>query len=204
MPAAGQIPPSGLAIASLVCGILSLTFMPIFSALPAVICGHMARSQIKKAPGTVGGSGMALAGLITGYAGMFLAVLGIVAILASIALPAFTVARTKAQQTISLSNGRQVGIGCRAYAKDHGGEFPKALDELVPKYLPDAKLLTCPISGPSVPIGYEYYGGKDSDPGSNILLVSKAAVRGRERVVIHVDGSGEVARAMPELPPHTR
>ncbi len=144
---------------------------------------------------------MALAGLIIGY--IVLAIGGL-SFLAGLALPVFGAVQEKAKLTQSLSNGRQIAIGCRAYATDHGGEFPKTLDELVPKYLPDAKLLTSPVSGPSVPIGFEYYGGKDSDPGSKVLLVSKAAVRGKQRVVIHADSSGEVARDMPELPPHPR
>lgn len=57
---------SGLAIASLVLGILSFFSMGITS-LPAVICGHMSRSRIKKSPERLSGSGIALAGLITGY-----------------------------------------------------------------------------------------------------------------------------------------
>ena len=51
---------SGIAIASLVCGLLLL---PIIS----IVLGHIARSQIKKSKGTVYGKGIALAGLILGY-----------------------------------------------------------------------------------------------------------------------------------------
>ena len=49
--------------------------------------------------------------------------------------------------------------------------------ELTPKYLPNPKMLVCPLSGFSVAVGYEYYGGKDSDPPSAVLLVSKAQRR---------------------------
>jgi general secretion pathway protein G len=38
--------------------------------LPAVICGHLSLSKIKKAPETLGGRGLAIAGLITGYIGL--------------------------------------------------------------------------------------------------------------------------------------
>ena len=51
---------SGIAIASLVCGLLLL---PIIS----IVLGHIARSQIKKSKGSVYGKGIALAGLILGY-----------------------------------------------------------------------------------------------------------------------------------------
>ena len=51
---------SGLAIASLVCGILCV---PIAS----IVLGHLALSQIKRAAGAVVGKGMAIAGLVLGY-----------------------------------------------------------------------------------------------------------------------------------------
>jgi hypothetical protein len=57
---------SALAIWSLVLGILSLTCFGFLSGIPAVICGHIARSEIKKSEGRLEGEGMALAGLITG------------------------------------------------------------------------------------------------------------------------------------------
>ncbi len=59
---------SGTAIASLVFGIVSWVALPVIGAIVAVICGHIARSEIRNAPpGTVEGDGMALAGLILGY-----------------------------------------------------------------------------------------------------------------------------------------
>jgi hypothetical protein len=53
------------AVASLICGIVTV-FMPL-AAIPAVICGHLSRSKIKKSGGRITGGGMALAGLIIGY-----------------------------------------------------------------------------------------------------------------------------------------
>ena len=55
---------SGLAIASLVCGVVGLLCGLL--SIAAIICGHMSRSQIKKDP-TLRGSGLALSGLILGY-----------------------------------------------------------------------------------------------------------------------------------------
>jgi len=65
-------PTSGLAIAALVCGILSLIFCYINAVvgIPAVICGHMAMKRIREANDQIGGKGMALAGLICGYIGI--------------------------------------------------------------------------------------------------------------------------------------
>jgi hypothetical protein len=76
--AAGQMSPAnGLAITSMVCGILSLLLVFVFcgmisglAALPAVIFGHMALRAIRDAQAPMGGRGMAIAGLVTGYLGL--------------------------------------------------------------------------------------------------------------------------------------
>jgi Domain of unknown function (DUF4190) len=54
------------AVASLVLGILSWFICPIIGAVIAVILGHAARGQIRQTG--EGGNGMAIAGLILGYA----------------------------------------------------------------------------------------------------------------------------------------
>ena len=59
---------SATAIVSLVFGILGWICLPGIGAIVAVICGHMARSEIRRVPpGTIDGDGMALAGLILGW-----------------------------------------------------------------------------------------------------------------------------------------
>lgn len=62
-------PSNGIAIASLVCGIVSffLCYFGIVVAIPAVICGHIALKQINESAVPMSGRGMAIAGLITGY-----------------------------------------------------------------------------------------------------------------------------------------
>jgi hypothetical protein len=61
-------PTSTAAIVSLVCGILGLLFiLPVIGPIAAVIAGHMARAEIRRSEGRLGGSGMATAGLIMGY-----------------------------------------------------------------------------------------------------------------------------------------
>lgn len=82
------LPSEPLAIWSLVLGILSYLCFGPFTALPAVICGHLARTKIRNNPGQSQGSGMALAGLILGYimlAGVVLLVM--IAIIAAIVVP---------------------------------------------------------------------------------------------------------------------
>ena len=68
-----------MAIASLISGILAWVFLPVIGAIVAVITGHMARKEIREANGQLSGEGMALVGLILGYAQLAAAALGICA-----------------------------------------------------------------------------------------------------------------------------
>ncbi|MDF2562320.1 MAG: hypothetical protein K0R99_3766 [Microbacterium sp.] len=70
-PAAASRPTNPLAVTSLICGIAGVVLIwaiiPVLASIAAVITGHMALGQIKRQPG-VGGRGLAIAGLILGYA----------------------------------------------------------------------------------------------------------------------------------------
>src|SRR5438552_17175167 len=55
---------SPVAIWTLVLAILSFTCGWLFTAIPAVICGHIARSKIRKSCGALRGKGIATAGLL--------------------------------------------------------------------------------------------------------------------------------------------
>ena len=70
---------SASAIWSLVLGILSLVCFGLFAGIPAVICGHAARSKVRQSQGALTGEGMALAGLILGYVGTILTSISIIA-----------------------------------------------------------------------------------------------------------------------------
>ena len=65
---------NGLAIASMICGILSLVFFcfcgGLFLGIPAVICGHLSLNQLNALGNSQQGRGMAIAGLICGYLGI--------------------------------------------------------------------------------------------------------------------------------------
>lgn len=73
-PAPGLPSTNGPAIASLVCGILSLVFFclcgGVLFGIPAVICGHIALGQINNPANQQEGRGLAIAGLVCGYCGM--------------------------------------------------------------------------------------------------------------------------------------
>ena len=48
-------------------GVLATFLIPLLPQIAGIICGHIARSQIRRSEGSQVGSGMALAGLIIGY-----------------------------------------------------------------------------------------------------------------------------------------
>lgn len=74
-------PTNGLAITSLVLSLLSFFF--IITAIGGVICGHIARRQIRERG--EGGDGLALAGLIIGYIFIAFMVIGLVFIVIGVA-----------------------------------------------------------------------------------------------------------------------
>jgi len=66
---------NGLAIASLVLGIAGLATCHCLTAVPGVILGHIALSQIRRSAGGQTGRGLAIGGLVTGYIAVGLGIL---------------------------------------------------------------------------------------------------------------------------------
>jgi Domain of unknown function (DUF4190) len=73
-------PTSTTAIISLVSGILGWTLLPFLGSVAAIVCGHMARAEIRRSNGMIDGDGMAIAGLILGWLSVALAILSVLAI----------------------------------------------------------------------------------------------------------------------------
>ena len=94
-------PTNGLAIAALVCGIAA--FATGITGIPAVICGHLARRQIRRTGEQ--GDGMAIAGLILGYVSVVLFIMGVLAIVLLLA---------RAGGAVSVSHGSPAHPPCNA------------------------------------------------------------------------------------------
>jgi hypothetical protein len=121
-PPTGGLPPpktSGLAIWSLVLGILSLICFSIFAAIPGVICGHKALKCIKFSGGTLDGQGLAIGGLVTGYLGILVAVVMIPTLIA-IAIPNFVRARQTVQENVCINNLRMIDAAKQQWALKQG------------------------------------------------------------------------------------
>lgn len=193
---------SGMAVASMICGILGLLLW--LPCIPAIVLGHLGLSAIKKSAGALKGGGMAVTGLVTGY--IMIAALPIIAILASLAVPAFNSIQKQALQIKSVNNARQLVLGMKMYASDHEGNFPPSLETLYEeKILEDRRLLEEPATHGKTTgeQAWEYRGAglKDSADASTVVLISRKADRRGERVVAHLDGSAEVVRGERPTPP---
>jgi hypothetical protein len=106
---------AGVAIASLVLGILGLILLGPLGSIPAVICGHVAMSRIKKSPDDLEGNGMALAGLILGYVQIGLMVV-MIPLMAAIAFPAIAKAKERAERAGCVNNMRQIELAKEQWA----------------------------------------------------------------------------------------
>ena len=142
---------SGLAISSLVLGILGLVLLlfcvgPLF-AIPGVICGHMAHSRIKRSAGALDGSGSGHCRSGDGLLGI-LCGLDDVPMMLAIAIPNFVKARNTAMMNACINNLRQIDAAKNEWALEKGkktGDIPTAQD-LTP-YFKNGVFPTCPAGG---------------------------------------------------------
>jgi len=121
----GMIP-----IASLVLGIISPIFgcllvFCIISSIPAVICGHIAKSRIKKNPDTLRGGSIASAGLVMGYAMLAFFVLGL------LILPGHIDSRENARRVCCLMQQNSIYKAAAAWSTNHNNSYPPDLQTLV-------------------------------------------------------------------------
>jgi type II secretory pathway pseudopilin PulG len=108
----GEQTTSGKAIASLIMGIL--VFIP-FSAVAAIILGHVALSEIQKSAGRLKGQGLATAGLILGYSEIV--VIPVILIIAAIAIPNLLRAKMAANEASSVGAMRTYNMAIVSYAE---------------------------------------------------------------------------------------
>lgn len=70
-------PNSTMAVISLIAGILGLSLFPTIGSIIALIIGYMARNEIRASAGSLGGDGLATAGIVLGWIGIGLTVIGL-------------------------------------------------------------------------------------------------------------------------------
>lgn len=187
-----------LTIWALVLGIISIlgcSFGGFIVGIPAVICGHIGLSRIKRQP-SLGGRGMGIAGLITGYLGILS-----LPIVASLALPAITGALDRGKATQMLSNMRMIYMVVQQAQVDGDTEgktnlgFPAsakikskaALKEMLVSegYITAADLEKLKFNEISVA------NVSDEDPADTIFL---KATMGKTIIIVRKGGDGAIYR----------
>ena len=110
----------------MILGICSITVVPVLTPIPAIVCGHKSRKKSKQS--NTSPSGMALAGLITGYLGLIPMILGFLIILAFV-MPKFAGRSKQAKTTVAKSQISNLEIAIDSFEIDMG-YFPKAGNDL--------------------------------------------------------------------------
>lgn len=168
-------PTSGLAVASLVLGLVPCGF----TGLAGIVCGVLAKSRIARSGGRLGGHGLATAGIVVSATFIFLA-FPLAAILAGMLLPALAQAKGKAQQISCVNNLKNIGLAARMYAIDHDGRYPPGFPAMATA-LGSPKVLVCPNDSGHRPAGdwsrwqpqnssYQYFGAAVTNEDPAIVL----------------------------------
>jgi type II secretory pathway pseudopilin PulG len=139
----------GMAIASLVLGILSIPTLGLLvvGAIMAIVLGVIALNRIKKEPATYGGKGMAIAGIIT--SGLSLLLIAVFGILAVIAVPKIVGSIKHRREVITIETLRTIHKNQAMFITAHS-RFA-TLNELV-----EARLLDQPYASGGAISGYVY------------------------------------------------
>ncbi len=145
---------SSLAVGSLICGILGIIVicLPFVLSLIGIILGHVAFVKVRRSAGQVGGEGLALGGLITGYTGIVLGVFYTV-IMVAVLVPVFVQGTTlAARRGLDKANMTQIYASLRLYADAHKDKCPDDLSELAKEgVLPPGDVYVCPNTDTPAP-----------------------------------------------------
>ncbi len=127
-------------------GVLSLVCFFILTAIPAVICGHLALSRIKRSGGMLAGNGLAIGGLVAGYVGIAFSIA--IATVAVISIPNFVKVRPTAQQNACISNLRYIDIVKQQWAAENKkSETDTPSKEDVIQFMKNQQFPVCPAGG---------------------------------------------------------
>jgi len=116
-------PKKGLAVTSLVLGILGLPTFGILGigALIGIILGIIALMRAKRSPNIYGGNGVAIGGIITNC--VSLALIPVIGIIAAIAIPSLLRARVSANEAVAMGDIRTVISAETSYASANDGYY---------------------------------------------------------------------------------
>ena len=120
-PSSNEARTSGLAISSLVLGILGFCGI---TAVIGIILGIVAQVKISRSGGRLKGRGFAIAGICVSAFMLFVSL----AIAAGLLLPALAKAKQKAEFGNCENNVKQISLAIRLYADENEGKCPQAVN----------------------------------------------------------------------------
>ena len=135
------VPTSGMAISSLILGILGPVTCGL-SAIAGLVLGLISMSTIGKRPGAIRGRGIALAGVIVSSFFIVVGVIGTPALL----LPALAKAKGRAEMVVCRNNARQLALAIWIYAGQNNNQLPPAqtwCDAIAP-HVDSERFFQCP------------------------------------------------------------
>jgi prepilin-type processing-associated H-X9-DG protein len=140
LPEAAPAKTSGMAITSLVLGILGM-FTCGLTALFGLIFGIIAMIKVNKSGGKLKGFGLALAGTIV--SGIFLFM---IPIFAAMLLPALSAAHDKAREINCVNNEKQLALAVRMYSDGNKNQLPPAATwcDAIKTTVGSEKIFRCP------------------------------------------------------------
>ena len=111
---------SGMAIAALVLGVLSIVTCAL-TAIPAIILGIVSLVRIEKSGGSLTGRGFSIAGIVVPAVS-----LPLIALFMGIMMPALARTRQAAFRMVCATNLSGIGKAMQIYADDYDGALPRS------------------------------------------------------------------------------
>ncbi len=213
-PMGGTPKTSGMAVASLVLGVLGMCGV---TAVVGLVLGIVSLRKINRSQGQLGGQGLAIAGIaVSAFMLLFS-----IPVMAGLTLPALARAKVKAQNIQCMNHVKQLALSGIMYANDHNDRLPDAdrWCDLVQTYLGTTatSVLLCPAGNQSDRCHYAFNAKLSSvelknigSPAQTVLfveagggwnvsggpeLLAKPSRHHGSRVVGFVDGHVEVVTA---------
>lgn len=155
-PAVTTAKTSGMAITSLVLGILSIAtcgFTWILSAPIGLILGIVAMNKIGKSQGQLKGKGLALTGVITSGVSFLM-----IPVLIAMFLPALAAAKQKAMTIVCINNEKQLALAVKQYEYENNEHFPPAATwcDAIRQYAVSDSFFKCLGANPSSRCDYGF------------------------------------------------
>jgi predicted Zn finger-like uncharacterized protein/prepilin-type processing-associated H-X9-DG protein len=166
---------NGMAIAALVVGLISFC-MPVIGSGLAILFGILGLRKTRDP--SVGGKGLAIAGICLGGASLVM-----MPCMISILLPSLNRARETANRVKCASNMRQIGMALLLYSNENRGAYPERLEDLIRTQEIEPDKFVCPSSNDNPGVGaadlssgghlsYVYVGKgmTNAEPADTIIL----------------------------------